>query len=170
MSNKAKFTKHLQQTTGWVPSQTLKKMTTDGHLQAAVREDSLNGTDDHLQAEDSQMLKGLTNLAQDVGTGQVEGRPVVAALYWTVTIVFAVCVFAVTQAIGGVWDDQDDETSFPAKVRATPAHALRTHEEYYVPSPEVSPTGWLSDQGFLRYSTLVLTLILTLALTLTLTL
>ena len=100
------------------------------------------------------LQRQLTDLALDVGTGQVEGRPVVATLYWTVSIVFAVCVIAVTQAIGGFWDDQD-ETSFPAKIRAAPAHALRTHEEYYVPSPEVSPTGWLSDQGFLRYSTLV---------------
>ena len=139
-------------------SKTLKKIPTDGHLQVAAREDSLNGTDDHLQAEEPpfqhQLTRQLTNLAQDVGTGQVEGRPVVAALYWTVSIVFAVCVIAVTQAIGGFWDDQD-EASFPAKMRVAPAHALRTHEEYSVPSPEVSPTGWLSDQGFLRYSTLV---------------
>ena len=126
-------------------SKTLKKMPTDGHLQA---EDS---------PYQHQLARQLTNLAQDVGTaGQVQGAPVVTALYWTVTIVFALCVFAVTQAIGGFWDDQD-ETSFPAKTRAIPAHALRTHGEY-VPSPEVSPTGWLSDQGFLRYSTLVLTL------------
>ena len=137
-------------------SRTLEKMASGGHLQA-VREDSLNGTDDPLQAgpEDSLLQQKLTDLAQDLRTGgQAEGKPVVAALYWTATIVFAVCVFAVTQAIGGFWDDQD-ETIFPAKIRAAPAHALRTHEEYYVPSPEVSPTGWLSDQGFLRYSTLV---------------
>jgi len=82
-------------------------------------------------------------------------KPVVAALYWTATIVFAVCVFAVTQAIGVLWDDQD-ESSFPANILALPSYALNTHAEYYVPSPEVSPTGWLSDEGFLRYTTLVL--------------
>ena len=148
-------------------SKTLEKMASGGHLQA---EDSTFRRQLARRGSEFKLTRQLTDLAQDLRTGgQVEGKPVVAALYWTATIVFAVCVFAVTQAIGGFWDDQD-ETSFPAKIRAAPAHALRTHEEYYVPSPEVSPTGWLSDQGFLRYSTLVLTLTLALALTLTLTL
>ena len=82
-----------------------------------------------------------------------------AALYWSGTIVFAICVIAVTQAIAAfAWDDQD-ETSFPAQRLALPAHVLQTQGDYYKPSPQVSPTGWLSDMGFLRYSTLVLWLI-----------
>jgi Ca2+-binding EF-hand superfamily protein len=124
-----------------------------GQLTLQQLEDQLNGTADESAHFQHQLTK------YDVGKGQVEGGGVVTALYWTATIIFAVCVFAVTQVIGAfAWGDQD-ETSFPAKMLAAPAYLLRTNEEYYKPSPEVSPTGWLSDQGFLRYSTLVLWII-----------
>ena len=124
----------------------------NGELTLEELEEALDGTADQKALFQHNLIK------YDVGTGQ-EGRKPVAAAYWSGTIVFAMCVIAVTQAIAAfAWDDQD-ETSFPAQMLALPAHVLQTQGDDYKPSPQVSPTGWLSDMGFLRYSTLVLWLI-----------
>ena len=65
-----------------------------GQLTLQQLEDQLNGTADESAHFQHQLTK------YDVGKGQVEGGGVVTALYWTATIIFAVCVFAVTQVIG----------------------------------------------------------------------
>ena len=123
-----------------------------GELTLEALEDALHGS----AAKNALFQHNLTKYDEGAGQG---GKPVAAALYWSGTVVFAVCVIAITQVIAAfAWDDQD-ETSFPAQMLAVPGHALHTQGDDYKPSPEVSPTGWFSDMGFLRYSTLVLWLI-----------
>ena len=73
-------------------------------------------------------------------------------IYIGVTIIVNFFIVAACQCVGYYNWPQSEQTALAS---ATPGEALKTNVAWYQ-TAELSPTSWMTDEGFLRYSTLLM--------------